>query len=391
MNIIIDVTRLVRRLVKRRTLTGIDRVSMAYVLHYGHTAQALVRWCGRSWVLSRSQSKALFAWIETPRSTFVVVRLMVRGILSNTKAKSGDEPFLLNTGHIRLTQSDYSRMIRTLGVKPIFFVHDLIPITHPEYCSAGEDTRYRKKMDNVLALASGVITNSDATLHDLVHYAHQTDQVMPHAEVALLASGIRLEQPGARPIDKPYFVILSTIDPRKNHALLLQIWRSLVQHWGQQAPHLVVIGQRGWACENVLNLLERCPGLKGVVTEISHCPDADLVTYIHHSQALLFPSFIEGYGLPLIEALALGVPVIASDLSVFREIAGDVPEYVDTLDGKRWGDLIMEYAQSNSVHRVAQMARINDFKGPTWEEHFIKTDLFLEKLSNNGFDRGTAM
>ena len=237
-------------------------------------------------------------------------------------------------------------------------------------------------MDNVLALARGVITNSEATLHDLVQYAHQTDQVMPQAEVALLASGIRLAEPGARPMDTPYFVILSTIDPRKNHALLLQLWRSLVQHWGQQTPHLVVIGQRGWECENVLDLLERCPGLKAVVTEIAHCSDADVVTYIHHSQALLFPSFIEGYGLPLIEALALGVPVIASDLPVFREIAGDVPEYVDSLDGKRWGDLIMEYAQSNSVHRLAQLARIKKFTAPTWDAHFIKTDLFLEKLRN---------
>ena len=382
MNIILDVTRLVRRLVKRRTLTGIDRVSMAYVRHYGHTAQALVRWIGRSWVLSHSQSKALFAWIETPRSTLTVLRVVLKGILLNTKTTGREEPFLLNTGHIRLTHSDYSRMIRTRGVKPIFFVHDLIPITHPEYCSAGEDARYRKKIDNVLALARGVITNSEATLHDLVQYAHQTDQVMPQAEVALLASGIRLAEPGARLIDRPYFVILSTIDPRKNHALLLQIWRSLAQHWGQQTPHLVVIGQRGWECENVLDLLERCPGLKTVVTEISHCSDADLVTYIHHSQALLFPSFIEGYGLPLIEALALGVPVIASDLPVFREIAGDVPEYVDSLDGRRWGDLIMNYAQSNSVNRSAQMARINQFTAPTWKSHFIKTDLFLEQLCN---------
>lgn len=380
MTIIIDVTRLVRRLLKGRTLTGIDRVSIAYVQHYEDTARALVRWSGRSWVLSRTQSKALFAWLVTPSSKWALMRIIVTGILLNTAVKSKGDTFLLNTGHIGLGQSDYLRMIRTLDVKPIFFVHDLIPITYPEYSNPGEDIRYREKMNYVLALASGVITNSKATYCDLVQYAEQTNQSMRRAKVALLAPGMLPASPGPRPIEKPYFVILSTIEPRKNHALLLQIWRSLVQRLGEQTPQLVVIGQRGWECENVLDLLDRSQFLKGVVTEISRCNDADLVTYIHHSQALLSPSFIEGYGLPLVEALALGVPVIASDIPVFREIVGDVAEYADPLDGKRWEELILEYTKPDSIFRAAQIMRMQQFKEPTWEEHFMKVDSFLDEL-----------
>ena len=95
---------------------------------------------------------------------------------------------------------------------------------------------------------------------------------------------------------------------------------------------------------------------------------------------MLFPSFVEGYGLPLIEALALGVPVIASDLPVFREIAGDIIEYIDPLDGKRWGDVIMDYAKTDSASRTAQLARIQEFKVPTWDEHFIQVDALLAAL-----------
>jgi len=141
----------------------------------------------------------------------------------------------------------------------------------------------------------------------------------------------------------PYFVVLSTIEPRKNHWFLLQMWRRLVETMGDSAPRLVIIGQRGWECENVAYMLERSEKLKGFVFEYSNCTDEELATYLHHAQALLFPSFAEGYGMPLVEALAFGVPVIASDLPVFREVAGEIPEYVDPLDGKRWAELVKEY------------------------------------------------
>jgi glycosyltransferase involved in cell wall biosynthesis len=84
--------------------------------------------------------------------------------------------------------------------------------------------------------------------------------------------------------------------------------------------------------------------------------------------------------MPLVEALALGVPVIASDLAVFREIAGDIPEYIDPLDGVRWAEQVMAYAQPDSRERAAQLQRIEHFKTPTWGEHFVKVDGLLARL-----------
>ncbi|KTC85456.1 glycosyltransferase family 4 protein [Legionella drozanskii] len=386
MNVIIDVTRLVRRRVKSKMLTGIDRVAIAYIQHYQSSAYALVRWWGRSWILSHEKSKELFTWLAGPSSKSALTRIIAQGILSFSNFKNKENTVLINTGHIGLGQSDYFRMKRKLHVKPIFFIHDLIAIDYPEFCDPGEDLRQRQKMDYILKIAGGVITNSDATLQDLKSYAKLTNQIMPPAKVALLASGIPSGHSGKRPIDKPYFVILSTIEPRKNHILLLQIWRKLSQRLGEKAPHLFVIGYRGWQCENVLDLLDRCHFLKGVVTEVSGCADSELLNFIHHSQALLTPSFIEGYGLPLVEALALGVPVIASDVPVYREIAGNIPEYVDPLDGKRWEELIMDYAQPNSSCRSAQMMRLQHFKKPTWDDHFQNVDDFLSEFVNLNHD-----
>jgi glycosyltransferase involved in cell wall biosynthesis len=380
MKILIDVTRLVSRFMDGRLPTGVDRVGLAYVQHYGVRAQAVVRWAGRLWVLPCAQSVELFAWLANPVASRGVVWIIAHGIVTGGWLQDVAGAILLNTGHTGLHEDVYVAMLRKLSVRPVFVVHDLIPITHPEYCRAGEDVKHRRRMQHLLSLGYGVVANSQATLDDLSQFAAQSQLPMPPAVVGLLAPGPAHCVASTCPVDAPYFVVLSTIEPRKNHVLLLQVWRRLVEQYGEHAPRLVVIGQRGWECENVVDLLERCAVLKGFVIELADCSDEMLVTYLHHARALLFPSFVEGYGMPLVEALALGVPVIASDLAVFHEIAADIPEYIDPLDGLRWAEQVMDYAQPNSVSRAAQLQRMEHFKTPSWGEHFVKVDGLLARL-----------
>jgi glycosyltransferase involved in cell wall biosynthesis len=238
-------------------------------------------------------------------------------------------------------------------------------------------------MHTALKHASGLIMNSQATLDSLAAEADRAGLNMPPTVIARLASGVTKTAQRAstlRPLQTPYFVMLGTIEPRKNHWFILHVWRRLVEQLGAAAPKLVVIGRRGWECENVIDMLERCQSLKGVVIEEAHCSDEQLHGYLQHAQALLFPSFVEGYGMPLAEALALKVPVIASDLDVFHEIADDIPDYLDPLDGPGWIARIQAYAQPDSAERHAQLHRIERFREPTWAEHFEHVDAFLETL-----------
>lgn len=383
MNIIIDVTRLTRRRLKKQMLTGIDRVSLAYVNHYKTKSRALFRYCGINIVLSLKNSQKLFNWLINPAHKLPLKTIVFTSIFNKNIPKFS---ILLNTGHIGINQKNYLKMIKKYQLRPIFFVHDLIPLFYPEYCSPGEDIRLKNKLDYILKYGYGIITNSTDTLTKLNQYCDENNLVKLPATVALLAPDNKLLQCSKNsevPYPKPYFVMLSTIEPRKNHLLILQIFRRLAEIAPENTPHLFIIGKRGWECEQVFDLLDRSVVLRKVVTEVSNCSDELLVNYLKHSTALLFPSFTEGYGLPLIEALTLGTPVIASNLPVFKEIAGNIPEYIDPLDANTWQNTILGYADKNNHLRKKQIHLLQDFNIPSWEEHFQTIDAFLEHSSFN--------
>jgi glycosyltransferase involved in cell wall biosynthesis len=147
-----------------------------------------------------------------------------------------------------------------------------------------------------------------------------------------------------------------------------------------EPPHLVVIGRRGWENENVIDMIERCRALTGIVEERNVMADDDVRTLLLGARALLLPSFAEGFGLPLAEALALGVPAICSDVVALREVGGDVPEFLDPLDGPAWMAAILDYAQPHSPRRAAQVARLPGWTAPTWPGHMATAMALLDRL-----------
>jgi glycosyltransferase involved in cell wall biosynthesis len=381
MPLLIDATRLVGRLVKQRLPTGIDRVCLAYVARYATSARAVLKKGPFGTILSKSASQDLFSMVLEPQRAFArrAGYLLAKSAFWRSREAAYPTSLLLNLGHSGLEQPGYADWVRARRLRSIFMVHDLIPVTHPQYCRPTEQPRHVRRIETILSSATAVVTNSTATLQALSSYATSRGFTMPPAIAAPLAGADFLNRNGSRPIAQPYFVMLSTIEPRKNHGMILHVWRRLIARRGKSAPKLVVIGQQGWECSNVIDLLERCPVLRGSVVQRNGCSDDELGTYLRHAQALLFPSFFEGYGLPLIEALSLGVPAIASDLPVFRETSGDIPEYLNPLDETAWLSCIEQFCDSRGAPRSAQLRRIAHFIPPTWASHFEKFEALLER------------
>ncbi|HEX4598464.1 MAG TPA: glycosyltransferase family 1 protein [Burkholderiaceae bacterium] len=380
--ILIDINRLLERKLLGRNPTGIDRVSLAYLHHYRASARAVLCRGSRTFSLSRHESERCFDLLlgERPGGAAATLGIWASALTLGWWRNGVAGQLLFNTGHMGLEDPRYAVGLRKSGARLICVVHDLIPITHPEYCRPGRRERHIERMTNIARFASGVVVNSCHTQQTLETFCRESGLTPPPIVVAPLGTNLPTSFRDSMPLQQPYFVVLGNIEPRKNHWMLLQLWRRLVDQHAAAAPRLVIIGQRAWECENVVDLLERCRQLRAFVIERASCGDEELVNMLRHARALLYPSFVEGFGLPIAEALSLGVPVIASDLAVFREFAGEVPEYADPLDGRRWLELIADYAQPHSARRAAQTARMPNFSAPTWAHHFERVDHFVSDL-----------
>lgn len=378
---LLDVTRLVWRRWKGRHPTGIDRVCLAYLRHFRDHAQAVVQHDRFRRIFDRNASNDIFELLEeSPKGFRFRLPWTFLWHLGSANCAGQGRPYL-NIGHTGLNSVGFRRWIAANDVKPVYFVHDLIPITHPQFCRGGEAVRHRERMVTALRTAAGVIGNSQATLDELAAFASSEDLTFPPAIAAWLGSEPLPNCGDDASPDRPTFVVLGTIEARKNHLMLLEIWSRLIDRLGEKAPRLLVIGQRGWEADDVFDLLDKPARFRGLVRELGQCSDEALGRHLRSATALLFPSKAEGYGLPLIEALEVGLPSIVSDLPVFHEIGGDIPLYLEPTDATAWEKAILDFAKPDSRSRKAQLAKLQGFQAPDWACHFRRVEKFLASLA----------
>lgn len=353
---------------------------LAYLDRFRDRAQAVIQHPSFRRILNRGASAHLFELLAEPGIKFRAQLIASAIRHGGSRSCSGNNRLYLNLGHTGLDKNGFTEWMRQADVRPVYLIHDLIPITHPQYCRAGERDRHIKRMRAALTTAAGIIGNSQATLEALREFG--AGEGLPHPpEIAALLGSTPLPRPPLGPVStRPTFVVLGTIEARKNHLLLLNIWERLVARLGEAAPRLTIVGQRGWEAEEVCRILDRGQ-LRDHVEEIGGASDEEVAFHLSEARALLFPTLAEGYGLPLVEALHLKVPVIASDLPVFREIGKNIPTYLDPLDELGWEVLILDFADSASQSRAAQLARMQQFQAPTWAAHFAAVEDWLLKLS----------
>lgn len=259
-----------------------------------------------------------------------------------------DRAVYVNVGHISLALPFFLRWLDARpDVTPVFMLHDVIPLDTPEYVSPSSARHHATMVESTARHAAGLLVTTQAaqrTVREALARAGRPD-------IMTLAQPLPLPQVFDTPADPDpalsgvtYFVICGAIEPRKNHELLFNVWRGLTAELGAAAPHLVIIGSPGWKSEEILQPVRNNPQLCRHVHVASGLSSPALKRLLAGAIALLMPSHAEGFGLPLIEAMRLGVPVMASDIAAHREVVDAQALLLDPSDSLAWNAAIRHWA-----------------------------------------------
>ena len=394
--LVLDISRLLSR-ADRSTPTGIDRVEHAYARHLIDKEGARLRFAaldarGRVALLptraaARFVERTEQVWEASGGADAALRRaalalgaatLVGGGGRSLRPAAGSPRPSYLLLSHHHLDRPEaVRRFTAAAGARLVTLVHDLIPVEWPEYNRRGHDLKHAVRMTTVAEQSDAVIVNSDGTGAALAPFLRRANRAPPVVTAHLGVHAAARTAPPMETRDGAGFVCVSTLEPRKNHLLLFNVWRRLAAEMGADTPHLHLVGHRGWHNEAVIDVLERSSALRPHVTEHGPLSDPDTARLVAESRAVLMPSFAEGFGLPVAEALAAGAPVICSDLPTLRDVGGGAPDYLDPIDGPAWLAAVRDYATPGSARRRAQLERLRSWSAPTWAAHFATVEPHL--------------
>jgi glycosyltransferase involved in cell wall biosynthesis len=290
----------------------------------------------------------------------------------------------LNTGQITLAADPLLAWLRSrTDVWPVFMLHDAIPIEYPEYCSPRSTRSHRQMLASTARYAKGLIVTTEAAGQSIQRELNS----LQRADLAMIVASLPVPLPFLKPAapdpelrDTAYFVVSGAIEPRKNDLLLLNVWRELVRANGPKSPKLALVGSRSRTTGAVIDMLERCQIIRDYVAEIDGLSSPGLRQLLAGARALLMPSFAEGFGIPIIEALALRIPVIASDLQTHPEAGGSYAKYLNPMDGPGWLAAIRDHVNENTAECSARTC-VQSYQPRTWSDYFQRIEPFVRSTA----------
>ncbi len=258
----------------------------------------------------------------------------------------------------RLFHATEHLLPRFKRIKTVFTLHDVIFKVYPQHHLPMNRLYLSLAMPLFLRRADAIICVSEHTRRDALRYyrvpAHKLRVIPEGVHPRFRRTTDTLEQARVREryrLSERFLLTVSTVEPRKNLPTLFAAFRALREH--DVVDELIVVGKQGWLHEPIYRAVHEM-GLTGLVRFLGFVEDDDLPTLYSLAHAFAFPSLYEGFGLPVLEALACGAPVVASQAAAIPEVVGDAGILLPPQDVNAWVKALERVCTDATLRRDLQ-------------------------------------
>ncbi|HEY4406513.1 MAG TPA: glycosyltransferase 61 family protein [Xanthobacteraceae bacterium] len=273
--------------------------------------------------------------------------------------------------------------LKNTGLIIGILIHDIIPIVAPEYFEARNTRMFVRSVGEALTFADFVLTTSEYNKTSLIeHMAARKPAPLPVHLVPLAYELLhvaplesKISRVVADIIATDYVLCVGTLEVRKNPAYLFNIWKMLVRSGRPNIPHLVLAGRQGWLVQDFMDQLAACNYLGGRIIVLHRATDVELDWLYRKCLLTMFPSFVEGWGLPVGESLAHGKICLCSALGGVPEVGGALADYIDPYNASSGFEQLVRYLDDPQLRRDREREIADRFKPRLWQE--VADDLLM--------------
>lgn len=278
----------------------------------------------------------------------------------------------------RLDLSTFARQKRLNGFRFSSIIYDLIPVKFPQFAYVPDLGSFRRYFSFLIQLSDTLMTYSETNIKDVQEYA-SNNLFLDKTNIERLILGFddfSDVRNSLHPVDwlsgRKFIIYVSTIERRKNHEVLYRAYKRAVESgFADEVPTLLFVGLVGWGAENVLNDIAKDPTLvdssgRRLIVPVGSVTQETLNWLYINAHFSVYPSFYEGWGMPVSESIFMGTHVLASDTASLRESGFGLASHIDPNDSRAWLEAIMSYAIKPKV----KVSQAPDF--PTWREMTLR-------------------
>lgn len=273
------------------------------------------------------------------------------------------------------------------NIKVIRIIYDLIPTLKPHWVIGDIAEIFRKTAIDQLLNSAVVLTISEFSKKEIKRFAHLKSVTLAQLEVIRLADDLDQSLENAQnntTHSNPFFLCVCTIDPRKNHKILYDAWQLLYRKYEKNCPSLYLVGLEHLLSKDLLHFIRTDPDTNQVIKVLHDVSDVELINYYQNCIATIYPSFYEGWGLPVAESLGYGKICLSSNASSMQEIAPELTEFFDPYNVYELMTLVEKCWQETEWREQREAEIKAKFQPTTWKDTARQVIPHLLESNSNG-------